>query len=364
MSPTHAEHPPPYEPSRAERLQGRFLRFVLSLPTPVVRRLAGRPVRVDGQTLAPEMQLMLRLQRLVREPVVESLPMAAGREAMVRQAAMVGGDQPVAAVRDLRVDGQSGPLRARLYTPREQLAAERAPTLLFLHGGGMTYGDLDSHDAAARFLAHRSGVQVLAVDYRLAPEAPYPGGVEDSIAAYRWLVAHAADVGADPDRLAVGGDSAGGYLSATTAVLAAQEGLPMAFQLLIYPVTDFTQRTRSRELFNAGFFLTEEFMEQCTAAYFGGEDAETDKSGPLGSVLRRTEWPERIAPAYVVTAGFDPLRDEGEAYARLLAEQGVEVEHTRYPSMIHGFFNMVGAGREAPAYDAEIAARLRAALIG
>ncbi len=335
-------------------VDGPVLRKVLSLPEPLVKFLAGRPVRRDSQTLAPEMQLMLRLQRILREPEIASMPIAEGRQAIRRQAELVGGSVPIASVRDLEVGGRP----ARLYTPRQQLGVDAAPTLLFFHGGGWVYGDLDSHDAACRHLAQHSGVQVLAYDYRLAPEAPFPAAVEDCTAALRWLVSHAGSVHADPARLAVGGDSAGGNLAALVAMAAAEEGLPLAFQLLIYPGTDFTEKSSSRKEFGQGFFLTAEFMDLSTESYLGS----ADRHDPRASVLRRTEFPEGVAPAHVVTAGFDPLRDEGEAYARLLAEHGVSVTSKRYPDMIHGFFNMVGTGRRAPAYNREIAARLGEAL--
>jgi acetyl esterase len=197
------------------------------------------------------------------------------------------------------------------------------------------------------------------VDYRLAPENPFPAGVDDAAAAYAWLVAHGRRIGADPQRLAVGGDSAGGYLAATTAIRAAEQGLPLRFQLLVYPCTDFVEKSASRKAFGDGFYLSSAFMDQATAAYL--PDVET-RSDPMASLVRRASFPAGLAPAYVVTAGFDPLRDEGEAYARLLAEHGVEVELVRRPGMIHGFFNIVGVGREAVAHNRETAARLRIAL--
>jgi acetyl esterase len=202
-------------------------------------------------------------------------------------------------------------------------------------------------------------VRVLAVDYRLAPEHRFPVAVEDCAAAYRWVVEHAEELGADPARLAVGGDSAGGYLSATTAVTAAEEGLPLAFQLLIYPATDFTKESASRRLFAEGFYLSKRFMDGAQAAYFA---PEADLFDPQASVLMRQKFPDGMAPAFIATAGFDPLRDEGEAYAALLAEHGVSVEAKRYPDLIHGFLNVVGCGRAARAANAEIAERLRVGL--
>src|SRR4051794_280387 len=336
------------------------LRGFMGLPVRVQRVLAGRPIRVDGQQLGTEIQLMMRLQKLTRQPGLAMLPLVPGRERIVSHSRMVGGKQPIGALRELSLDGADGPLAARLYIPTSRLGADPVPTLMFVHGGGHGMGDLDSHDAACRHLAEHSGVQVLAIDYRLAPEHPFPAAVEDCFAAYQWLVKNADGLNADPERLGVGGDSAGGNLAAATAIQAAERGLPLALQLLIYPVTDFVNRSRSRELFDGGgYYLERPGMDLLHDWYLpGGAD---DEHG-LASVGLRTELPPDLAKALVVTAGFDPLRDEGEAYARLLEEHGVEVELTRYPSMIHGFFNVVGVGREARRLNEEIAASLRAAL--
>jgi acetyl esterase len=220
------------------------------------------------------------------------------------------------------------------------------------------YGDLDSHDPPCRFLAERSGVRVLSVAYRLAPEHPFPAGCDDAVAAYRWVVENAASLGADVMRLGVGGDSAGGNLAAVTAVEAARTGLPLAFQLLVYPGTDASRRTVSRRLFESGLYLTGEFMDRVLEQYV--PDAE-QRSDPRVSPLLG-EVPIGLAPAYVATAGFDPLRDEGEAYARKLADAGVEVELRRFPDQIHGFLNVVGVGHSAIAASAEVAARLAVGL--
>jgi acetyl esterase len=334
------------------------LRTALALPEPVQRLLAGRRVVRDGQTLAADTQLMLRLKRLAREPGPETLPVPEGRRAVLRQAALAGGDQPIGAVRDLPV----GDLPGRLYVPSDHdegiSAAAGGPLLLFFHGGGWVYGDLDSHDAACRFLAERSGVRVLAVDYRLAPEHPFPAAYEDALEAFRWVVKNAESIGADPARLAVGGDSAGGCLAATTAIAAAEEGLPLAFQLLVYPGTDMRGGSESRALFGEGFYLTQRFMDLAKERYTPDPALHTDpRVSPLYADL-----PAGLAPAYVATAGFDPLRDEGEAYARRLADAGVPVELKRFPDQVHSFFNVVGVGRTSRAANAEIAAKLKAAL--
>jgi acetyl esterase len=346
-------------PSLRSTIEVLATRPVMAIPDRVQRFLLRRPVVVDGLTLATEVQFVLKLRGLVGRPESHDLPLEQGRHDLVEQSALVGGRQPVGAIRDLQVAGETGPLAARLYVPSARVGSGPAPTLLFLHGGGWVYGDLDSHDAACRHLAEKSAVQVLAVDYRRAPEHPFPAAAQDAIAAYRWLTTHTDVVDADPSRLAVGGDSAGGNLSAVVAIAAAREGLPLAFQLLVYPATDFSRRTRSRELFGQGFFLTDEFMDRCTDWYVPDV---ADRTDPLASPLLETDLPDGLAPAHVVTAGFDPLRDEGEAYAGLLAEHGVETTLVRYDSMIHGFFNIVGIGREARGCSAEVATALRDAL--
>lgn len=335
------------------------LRAAMGLPPRLQRALAGRPIVLDGQSLSPEIQLMLRLQRLARQPALGVLPLEESREVVRTQGRMVAGRQPIGALRDLTVDGADGPLPARLYVPSSRLGADPVPTLMFFHGGGMALGGIDSHDGACRHLAEHSGVQVISVDYRLAPEHPFPAGVQDCAAAYQWLVKNADVVNADPERLAVGGDSAGGYFAATTAILAAEAGVPMAHQLLVYPVADLVHRSRSRELFDDGrFYLSREGLDRLTDWYA----PEAERGGPLASLALRDDLPAGLAPAHVVTAGFDPLRDEGEAYADLLAAHGVPVTRKRYPSMVHGFFNLVGVGYEAKALNREIAAVLAEAL--
>jgi acetyl esterase len=331
-----------------QRLKALTLRALLGLPEGVQRRLAGRRLTVDGQTLATDTQLMLRLERVVREPTTESLPVAEGRRLLVKHTAIAGGAQPIGAVREVPV----GDRRGRLYVPSS--ARAHGPLLLFFHGGGWVYGDLDSHDPTCRFLAERSGVRVLSVDYRLAPEHPFPAAYEDAVAAYRWVVDHAADLGADPSRLAVGGDSAGGNLAAGVALLAAREGLPLAFQLLVYPGTDASTRTESKRLFGRDLYLTEEFMDQVSGWYCVDRDERADpRMSPLLG-----EIPTGLAPAYVATAGFDPLRDEGEAYARKLADAGAQVELRRFADQIHGFLSVVGVGRTARAASAEVSVAL------
>jgi acetyl esterase len=343
-----------------DRIDAWALAQVLRLPLRLQRVLAGRPVLRDGQTLDPETQLMLRLQRIAGDPGLSGRTIADIRRDTDRQTWLAGGRQPIGAVRDLQVPGAVGPIGARLYTPRSRVGgADPAPLLFFVHGGGMVFGDLDSHDATCRLLSERADALVLAVDYRLAPEHPFPAAVEDCWAAFRYVAGHAASYGADAGRIAIGGDSAGGTLSAVTAIRAAEEGVPLRFQLLVYPATNMVEDSESRRLFGDGFFLTSEFVELAYASYVTGEHELKD---PLVSVALTERFPAGLAPALVVTAGFDPLRDEGEAYARLLADAGVRVELRRYPGLVHGFFNVVGVGRSSRAAVAEIAAKLKAGL--
>ena len=341
--------------SPVDRFRALLMRSTAALPPGLVRRAAGRPFRADGQTLDPGTQLMLRLKPLSGMPEVSSVPVPEGRKVILREAAMVGGTQRIGEVQERTVRGAEGPLPARLYVPTGAPAV--TPLLVFFHGGGMIYGDLDSHDAVCRYVAERAGVRVLAVDYRLAPEHPFPAGVDDASAAYAWIAERAGDFGGDPARLAVGGDSAGGYLAAATAIRATEQGLPIAFQLLVYPMTDMVAGSVSRQAFSRDLYLTKEFMDLADASY----RVDADRRDPRLSVLY-ADLPEGLPPAFVATAGFDPLRDEGEQYAAKLEAAGVKVEQRRYSGMIHGFFNMVGVpGAPRDAVD-EIADALRAGL--
>ncbi|MFD7658574.1 alpha/beta hydrolase [Actinosynnema sp. NPDC059797] len=316
------------------------LRFAFGLPAPLRRLITGRPITVDGQRLHPEAQLLLRLQQLSGEDWRTTTP-AANRLALSRSNQLVCG--PVidgVAVRALSAGG----VGARFYEPTDLPAG--SPLLVFYHGGGWVSGDLDSHDNLCRFLAVEGGVRVLAVDYRLAPEHPFPAAADDAWTAFEWAVAHAGELNADARRIALGGDSAGGNLAAVTA-LGAGEVKPV-FLLLFYPAVDASVRRRSRDLFGRGFFLTDEKMDWFLDHYAPSRESHTD---PRLSVLLAEDL-SGLPPTYLATAGFDPLRDEGEAFAAKLAEQGVPVVLRRHPGLFHGFANILGVGgvfREAVA---------------
>ncbi len=347
--------------SAADRARAGAAKALFALPPAAQRRIAGgRPVVRDGLTLDPEVQLALFLLEQEGAPPLEQLTPAEGRAQISHDAALFAGTKiPVAEVGELTVAGAAGPLRARRYVPEGHAAP--GPLLVYFHGGGWVVGDLDTHDQTCRLLARHAGAVVVAVDYRLAPEHPFPAAVDDALAAFRDVAARSAELGADPARIAVGGDSAGGHLSAVTSLQAARDGGPApAFQLLIYPAVDAAEEHRSYDLFADGFFLTRSDMRWYHRHFL---PAGVDRRDPRVSPLHAADL-AGVAPAYVVTAGFDPLRDEGEAYAARLRTAGVRVALRRQSGLIHGFVNMVGMGRAGRAATLEVAGALQVGLSG
>lgn len=318
----------------ARGLAQRSLHSLLAaLPEPVLRTLAGGGrVAVDGQDLEPDVRLMLRLLSLSGQREVSTMAVDEAREATRQAAAAWTLGDATSVVEPLEFPGPAGPLRARLYLPRGRRAG--LPLVVFFHGGGWVVGDLDTHDGACRLLAEQAGAGVLSIDYRLAPEHRFPAAVEDAIASFRWAAANAARLGFDTSRVAVAGDSAGGNLAATVAIAAARDGGPAPVaQLLLYPVADLSRKHPSYRLFAEGFFLTEADMDWYKAHYLRSAG---DASEPAASPLLAPDV-SGVAPAVVATAGFDPLRDEAEAYARRLESSGVRVRLRRFPGQVHGF---------------------------
>jgi acetyl esterase len=253
-------------------------------------------------------------------------------------------------VRELTIEGATGPLRARHYAPVGTGSAE--PLLVFFHGGGFVLGDLDTHDAPCRLLCRHAPMHVLAVDYRLAPEHPFPAAIEDAVAAFHWAALHAEQLGADAARVCVGGDSAGGNLTAVLAQQVRRTGGPTpAAQLLVYPNLDSSLGSRSAELFASGFVLDTKDRRWFTRHYVPDG---VDRADPRLSPLRVADV-SGLCPAYIVTAGFDPLRDEAEAYASKLVEAGVHAILRRHEGFVHGFLNMVGVSPASRAIAIEIA---------
>ncbi len=259
------------------------------------------------------------------------------------------------AIETLSIPGPGGPLRTWLYRPS---AEDNLPLLLYFHGGGYTIGSLESHDVVCRALCVEAHCLVAAVDYRLAPEHKYPAAVEDSWAALNWLADQASTLGADPARIAVGGDSAGGNLATVLCLKARDAGAPgLVFQLLIYPGTDMSCDFPSHREFASGYRLTSELIDWFYGHYFSPDD---DTSHWQASPLNAPDH-ENLPPALVLSAGFDPLQDEERAYADKLAAAGVAVDYRHYPSMIHGFITMPGLIDEAGRALSDCAGRLRQA---
>jgi acetyl esterase len=276
-----------------------------------------------------------RVNRRDAEPSVEA------RRALTRSSARVAAGAPIVVgpVRDLVVDGGDEPVPARHYAPPSGSAGR--PLVVFFHGGGWVVGDLDTHDQPCRLLSKTADVHVLSVDYRLAPEHPYPAAVDDAVAAFAWAAGHADELGADPTRLAVAGDSAGGNLAAVVAQVTRDTATtqPVA-QLLLYPGTDSSRKRPSKDLFADGFFLTKKQMDWYWDTYSAGGSRTDPRLSPLCA-----ESLAGLAPAVVTTAAFDPLRDEGEAYADALRDAGVPVVLRRGAGLVHGYFSMTGIHR-------------------
>jgi acetyl esterase/lipase len=320
-------------------------RTLNALPDAVIARLAG-DLEADGQRVDPRLALILKSEERLR---TDGEPTVAERRASIARGSRVAAGLlhvPVGSVRDLTVRGGAGVLRARHYAPE---AGQGRPLVLFLHGGGWVTGDLDSHDLPCRLLCKHADVHVVAVDYRLAPESPFPAAVEDAVAAYGWALDHAEELGADASRIGVAGDSAGGNLAAVVSQQAVDAGIQRpAAQLLIYPGVDASQARPSKSLFGEGFLLTRAAMDWYVETYAGG----TDRHDPRLSPLLAKDL-SGLPPTLVETAGLDPLRDEGEDYAAALREAGVPVVLRRARGLVHGFANLGGIHR--PSLDETVA---------
>jgi acetyl esterase len=343
-------------------IEHAVLKWACGLSPRTSRMVFGKPPTIDGQTLSAETQALLRLAKLAggegffSSRSVEDARVQARYEAKVIERRP---PIPMAAVRAVDVHGPGGPMPSRLYVATPSPAGEPAPLLVYYHGGGWVIGDLDTHDGVCRLLAAAAGVRVLSIGYRLAPEHPFPEPIEDAFAAFEWAVANAEALGSDPERIAVGGDSAGGNMAAVVSHMAvAGGGAKPAMQLLIYPVTDSADDTRSRKLFAEGFILTRADMEKFEAAYLPpGSDPTDIRVSILGCPDLRG-----LPTAYVATAGFDPLRDEGEAYALKMRDCGVRVALRRHPGLVHSFANQTSVNATALGAMLEAAGALRLGL--
>ena len=293
--------------------------------------------------LHPQAQAVLDdMAALGHPPIVDVSPPEA-RD--IRRAHVQPSATDVHEVRDV----DAGGVPARLYRPSGE---EGLGLLVYFHGGGWVVGDLDTHDATARALAAESGHAVLTVHYRLAPEHPFPAAYDDALAVMRWAAEHAPELGCDPAKLAIGGDSAGGNLSAAVAPLAP---VPLRFQLLVYPVTDLRCNTSSYDEHSEGPYLTRASMEWYIGHYLCGAEGSADDPR-VSPILADDTFLARSPPTYVITVETDVLRDEGEAYAARLEAAGVPTTLRRYEGMFHGFFALpeqIDVGREAVADAAQ-----------
>jgi acetyl esterase len=305
--------------------------------------------------LDPQAQALLDQIAAMGAPPLNQMPVAMARVAAAAMTGFSGTGPEMARVDNLSMPGPAGDIPLRIFTPG---TSPPYPILVYYHGGGWVIGSLDSHDAVCRSLAIGTPCIVVAVDYRLAPENKFPGAVVDAYAAAQWVAANAAGFGGDAQHIAVGGDSAGGNLAAVVAQMAHEHAAPaLMFQLLIYPVTDAASDTPSYRDNGAGYLLTDAMMEWFWNHYLPDG---VDRASALHSPLRAKSL-KGLPRALVITAEYDPLRDEGEAYAARLSEAGVAVKLTRYEGMIHGFFGLGTLMNKANQAVDESTAALRAA---
>ena len=311
------------------------------------------------------MPLDLKAQTLLDQMAADggqplsSLTVEDARQAVVAFPQLGGDPEPVAKVEDRDLPGPDGAIPVRIYNPA---GSGPFPVLVFFHGGGWVVCDIDTHDPVCRSLARAAECIVVSVDYRLAPEHKFPAAANDCYAATQWVMNNATLINGDPDRVAVGGDSAGGNLAAVVALMARDRGGPaLVFQLLVYPVTDYyTPGTPSYQQNADGYFLTRDDMVWFWNHYLNGE---ADVANPYACPLRAASL-AGLPSALVITAEFDPLRDEGEMYAARLRESGVAAKLVRYDGMIHGFFSMAGVLDQGKKALALAAAQLRTAFSG
>ncbi|HEY8356335.1 MAG TPA: alpha/beta hydrolase [Ramlibacter sp.] len=310
--------------------------------------------------LHPQAQALLRLIEERALPPVHTQTPAQARDFYLQRKAMTQPAAPeVGEVRNLEARGPDGPIPLRSYRPLHADAAAALPVLVYFHGGGWVIGDLETHDVLCRQLGNLSGCAVIAVDYRLAPEHRFPAAADDAVAATRWIHAHAATLKIDPLRIAVGGDSAGGNLAAVVALAAREAGdLPLAFQLLVYPATDQRRTAASHTANGQGYLLTRASIDYYHDLYLG--DASHDLDWRASPLLHASH--AGLPPAFVLTAGYDPLRDEGLQYAQKMTTDGSNACLVNFERQVHGFILMGRVIDEANVAVQLCAAQLRAVL--
>jgi len=323
--------------------QEKLARLVASLPTGIFNILyVGRRIKKDLQLLNSKAQFLCAIVDKQSVPLEEETVENAREQIENLSGLLSGADVQIGTVEDFTIPGPAVDLPVRLYKPEN--SPDPVPVLVFFHGGGFIRGSINSHDGLCRRLVKYGEFAVMSVDYRLAPEHPFPAGVDDAYAALKWAQQFGASKGLDQQRVAVGGDSSGGNLASVACQDAKRNRTPLpAFQLLIYPTTDANFTARSHQLFADGFFLTEERMHWYRDLYLQSADLRNDVRASPGL----EENVSGLPPALVITAGFDPLRDEAEDYAQHLKDAGVPMGVIRHESMIHGFMSLTGLLEEA-----------------
>ena len=322
--------------SNRDKIETRLARSLMSMPMPAIRALAGKPITRDGRTLDPQAQLAILSAKRAGKKPGHALDLAASRRDMNVSGRQLGPRPAALAWEENRM---LAGLPVRFYRPRG--IAKGGPALMYLHGGGFTSGSLESHDLVCRAIAAEAPCTVCAVDYRLAPEHRFPAAADDATKVFRAMVSDAAVLNIDPTRIGVGGDSAGGNLAAVVALDTRHDAVRPCFQMLIYPTVDMTMSFPSIDIFATGFFLEKESIRWYRGNYLGHDASDASKHDPRASPWFAEDL-SGLPKALVVTAGFDPLRDEGDAYAKRLADAGVEVQHESYASLFHGFWNTTG----------------------
>ncbi len=305
--------------------------------------------------LDPQVQVFLDEINALHTPPPSELTLEQVRAGVKTDPAELGEPAPMAATEDRRVPGPAGDVPIRIYTP---YGPQPLPVFVYFHGGGFVLGDVPSHDAYCTAIAKAAGCIVVSVEYRLAPEHKYPAAPEDAFAATRWVADHAAEFGGDPGRIAVGGDSAGGNLAAVVCLMARdRQASQPVLQVLIYPMTDCRFDTPSHREYAEGYLLSREEMDWFLGCYLAQpEDGQEPYASPL-----RAESLAGVAPALVITAEYDPLRDEGESYAARLRASGVPATLTRYDGMIHAFARILALFDQAKIALDEVAGALKQA---
>jgi acetyl esterase len=308
-------------------------------------------------TLDPDAAAVFKAFQEAGRPPYETVSPAEARELYLKGRVVSNPEPPeLASIEPLAIPSPTGPIAARIYTPvKPRQTNGLAPCLVFYHGGGWVIGDLDSHDVVCRKLADAGELIVISVDYRLAPEHKFPAAVDDAIEAAKWIAANASQFGIDPSRLMVGGDSAGGNLAAVVAIAARDgDGPNIAGQVLIYPATDFAMTHPSHSEPETSLLLTHSVIRWFKNHYLGDADINDWRASPA-----RANTLSGLPPAYVLTAGADPLRDEGDEYARRLKEAGVPVTYRSFPGQFHGFFTMGKLLQQANVAASEIGVWLK-----